>query len=44
MDVIGHRLGSWVFALALTEIDHIGPQVAHKVRIKMRGRPHAAAL
>jgi hypothetical protein len=29
MDIIRHRLDSWQFTLALTEIDHIGPQVAH---------------
>ena len=30
--------------LALSEIDHIGPQVAHKIRIKIRGQRRAGAL
>jgi hypothetical protein len=30
MDVIWHRLGSKESALALTGIDHIGLQLAHK--------------
>jgi hypothetical protein len=38
MDVIWHRLGSWAFALAPSENDHIGPQVAHKVRKQIRGQ------
>ena len=38
MDVIWHRLGSWAFALAPSENDHIGPQVAYKIRKQIRGR------
>src|SRR3978361_1232817 len=39
MDVIRPRLDSWAvghYALALTEIDHIGPQLAHKIRGEIR--------
>jgi ApaG protein len=44
MEVICHRLGSKESALALTGIDHIGPQLAHKTRWGDTGRPRGCAL